>query len=124
MTDGEDNLVWYGEYSAWDRLKKDERVYKNSHPPFRFQNQYADRETGLHYNFFGYYEPEVGGENLYWFAPSASNWIDQLGWIYWEKDTPKSANWRLPKDGTWTGSSIGHALSAIPDNAKIKFEIV
>ena len=66
----------------------------------------------------------LGGENLYWFAPSASNWIDPLGWIYWKKGTPKSANWRLPKDGTWTGSSIGHALSDIPDNAKIKFEIV
>ncbi|HFC8479211.1 TPA: RHS repeat-associated core domain-containing protein [Neisseria subflava] len=24
------------------------------------QNQYADRETGLHYNFFRYYEPECG----------------------------------------------------------------
>ena len=66
----------------------------------------------------------LGGENLYWFAPSASNWIDPLGWIYWKKGTPKLANWRLPKDGTWTGRSIGHALSDIPDNAKIKFEIV
>ena len=66
----------------------------------------------------------LGGENLYWFAPSASNWIDLLGWIYWKKGTPKFANWRLPKDGTWTGSSIGHALSDIPDNSKIKFEIV
>ena len=24
------------------------------------QNQYADRETGLHYNFFRYYEPDAG----------------------------------------------------------------
>ncbi|WP_329605521.1 RHS repeat-associated core domain-containing protein [Streptococcus sp. GS001] len=24
------------------------------------QNQYADRETGLHYNFFRYYEPNAG----------------------------------------------------------------
>ncbi|MBF1286974.1 MAG: RHS family protein, partial [Neisseria sp.] len=22
------NLLWYGEYTAWGRLKKDERVYK------------------------------------------------------------------------------------------------
>ena len=26
----------------------------------RLQNQYADRETGLHYNFFRYYEPDAG----------------------------------------------------------------
>ncbi|HFC8478647.1 TPA: RHS repeat-associated core domain-containing protein [Neisseria subflava] len=24
------------------------------------QNQYADCETGLHYNFFRYYEPDTG----------------------------------------------------------------
>ncbi|MGT2804038.1 RHS repeat-associated core domain-containing protein [Streptococcus infantis] len=24
------------------------------------QNQYADRETGLHYNFFRYYETDAG----------------------------------------------------------------
>ena len=24
-------------------------------------DQYADRETGLHYNFFRYYEPDAGG---------------------------------------------------------------
>ncbi|QXW93651.1 RHS repeat-associated core domain-containing protein [Rothia aeria] len=57
----------------------------------RLQNQYADRETGLHYNFFRYYEPDagrfvnqdpiglLGGENLYGFAPNTQNWIDILG---------------------------------------------
>ena len=91
MTDGEDNLVWYGEYSAWDRLKKDERVYKNTHPPFRFQNQYTDREIGLHYNLMRYYEPEagrfvnqdpiglLGGENFYQFAPNTQSCIDSSG---------------------------------------------
>ena len=60
--------------------EKDERVYKYAHQPFRLQNQYADREIGLHYNFFRYYEPYagrfvnqdpiglMGGENLYQFA--------------------------------------------------------
>ncbi|MGX9481988.1 RHS repeat-associated core domain-containing protein [Veillonella sp. Ser01] len=27
------------------------------------QNQYADLETGLHYNFFSYYEPDYGRFN-------------------------------------------------------------
>lgn len=63
-------------------LKKDERVYKITHQPFRLQNQYFDKETGLHYNLVRYYNPEsgrfvnqnpiglAGGENLYWFAPN------------------------------------------------------
>ena len=91
MTDKDGNLLWYGEYSAWDRLKKDERVYKNTHPPFHLQNQYADRETGLHYYFFRYYKPDAGrfvnqdpigllsGENLYQFAPITQSWIDPSG---------------------------------------------
>ena len=54
-------------------------------------NQYADRETGLHYNFFRYYEPDAGrfvnqdpiglagGNNLYAFALNIQRWIDPLG---------------------------------------------
>ncbi len=91
MTDIHGNLLWYGEYTAWGRLKKDERVYKNAHQPFRLQNQYYDSETGLHYNYFRYYEPETGrfisqdpiglfgGDNLYQFAPNAQIWIDYWG---------------------------------------------
>ncbi|MBS4941786.1 MAG: hypothetical protein KHZ68_09085 [Rothia mucilaginosa] len=40
--------------------EKEWAVYKNAHQPFRLQNQYADLETGLHYNFFRYYEPDAG----------------------------------------------------------------
>ena len=91
MTDIHGNLLWYGEYTAWGRLKKDERVYKNAHQPFRLQNQYYDEETGLHYNLMRYYEPEAGrfvnqdpiglwgGENLYSFAPNVATWTDTLG---------------------------------------------
>lgn len=60
MTDIHGNLLWYGEYTALDRLKKYERVYKNVHQPFRLQNQYYDEETGLHYNLMRYYELEAG----------------------------------------------------------------
>ena len=53
-------------------------------------DQYADRETGLHYNFFRYYEPDAGGVNqnligldggdsLYLFAFNSQIWVDTLG---------------------------------------------
>ncbi|MGN6892214.1 RHS repeat domain-containing protein, partial [Neisseria sp. P0015.S002] len=91
MTDIHGNLLWYGEYTAWGRLKKDERVYKDAHQPFRLQNQYFDEETGLHYNLMRYYEPEAGrfvnqdpigltgGSNLYQFSLNSLTWIDPLG---------------------------------------------
>lgn len=60
MTDKDGNLLWFGNYIGWGHLKKDEWVYKNVHQPFRLQNQYVDRETRLHYNFFRYYKPDAG----------------------------------------------------------------
>ena len=57
-------------------------------------NQFSDdlkEETGLHYNFFRYYDPDagrfvnqypiglLGGDNLYQFAPSTQIWIDYWG---------------------------------------------
>ena len=77
MTDKDGNLLWFGNYTGWGRMKEETKVTDSAYQPFRLQNQYADRETGLYYNFFSYYEPEVGrfvnqdpiglsgGDNLY-----------------------------------------------------------
>jgi len=58
----------------------------------RFQGQYLDRETGLHYNTFRFYDPDVGrfttrdpigllgGINLYQYAPNPVGWVDPWGW--------------------------------------------
>ena len=91
MTDKDGNLLWFGNYTGWGRLKNETNVTGTTHQPFRLQNQYADRETGLHYNFFRYYEPDAGrfvnqdpiglwgGDNLYQFALNTQKWIDSLG---------------------------------------------
>ena len=59
--------------------------------PLRFQGQYYDAETGLHYNRFRYYDPDIGrftsqdpigllgGDNLYAYAPNPMAWVDPLG---------------------------------------------
>jgi RHS repeat-associated protein len=59
--------------------------------PLRFQGQYYDTETGLHYNRFRYYDPDVGrfttqdpigllgGVNNYQYAPNPMVWVDPLG---------------------------------------------
>ena len=91
MTDKDGNLLWFGNYTGWGRLKEETKVTQTAHQPFRLQNQYCDEETGLHYNFFRYYEPDagrfvnqdpirlMGGENLYRFAPNTGSWIDPSG---------------------------------------------
>jgi RHS repeat-associated protein len=59
--------------------------------PFRLTGQYADPETGLHYNRYRYYHPQAGrfltqdplgfaGQwNLYQFAPNAIGFNDPFG---------------------------------------------
>jgi len=91
MTDKDGNLLWFGNYTGWGRLKEETKVADSTYQPFRLQNQYADRETGLHYNFFRYYEPDAGrfvnqdpiglwgDDNFYTFAPNTQDWIDPLG---------------------------------------------
>ncbi|WP_162900908.1 RHS repeat-associated core domain-containing protein, partial [Escherichia albertii] len=61
----------------------------------RYQGQYLDRETGLHYNLHRYFAPEcgrfiqpdpiglAGGINLYAYAPNPLSWIDPLGLKCW-----------------------------------------
>ena len=113
------NLLWYGKYTAWGRLKKDERVYRNAHQPFRLQNQYYDEETGLHYNLMRYYEPEagrfvnqdpiglVGGDNLYQFAPNVQIWGDPWGLVHLIRYKPRDT---IPAQNGARGTAIDKAL--------------
>ena len=84
--------VWTAEYEAWGRIRHEtvsDGLKVNI--PFRFQGQYYDEESGLHYNRFRYYDPEIGrfvsqdpiglmgGMNLFEYAPNPIVWIDFLG---------------------------------------------
>ena len=60
LTDENGNLCWYGDYLGWGKLRNSHNLIADAHQPFRLQNQYADEETGLHYNFFRYYDPHIG----------------------------------------------------------------
>ncbi|MFZ4835076.1 RHS repeat-associated core domain-containing protein [Rouxiella sp. Mn2063] len=92
LTDAEGQLRWEGQNSAWGKLLRESSLQG---PGFaqnlRMQGQYLDRETGLHYNLFRYYDPDcgrftqpdpiglLGGINLYQYAPNALGWVDPLG---------------------------------------------
>ena len=84
--------VWTSEYEAWGRIRNEtvsDGLKVNI--PFRFQGQYYDEESGLHYNRFRYYDPEIGrfvsqdpiglkgGENLYAYVNNPNQWVDILG---------------------------------------------
>lgn len=90
LTDKSGKVVWSASYATWGALKR-----RHGHAvdnPIRFQGQYHDAETGLHYNRNRYYDPHIGqfigqdpiglsgGNNLYQYAPNPLSWIDPLGW--------------------------------------------
>ncbi|QYX50268.1 HNH endonuclease [Pseudomonas tussilaginis] len=89
MTDREGEIVWQATYRSWGTIER--LVVNEVEQNLRFQGQYFDDETGLHYNTFRYYDPEVGrfvtqdpiglsgGVNFYQYAPSAVTWIDPWG---------------------------------------------
>ncbi len=51
-------VVWSAKYSSFGKAEVDpsSTIVNN----FRFPGQYEDNETGLHYNWFRYYEPNAG----------------------------------------------------------------
>ena len=84
--------VWTAEYEAWGRIRnKTVSDGLKANIPFRFQGQYYDEESGLHYNRFRYYDPEIGrfvsqdpiglqgGMNLFEYAPNPIIWVDPWG---------------------------------------------
>ena len=91
LTDEAGEIVWECSYQLWGKPIQ-EIAHTEIQQNLRYQGQYLDRETGLHYNTFRYYDPDIGrftqpdpiglagGLNLYQYAPNAFMWIDPWGW--------------------------------------------
>ncbi|RAH01500.1 RHS repeat-associated core domain-containing protein [Pseudomonas sp. Leaf98] len=89
LTNPEGEIVWSAHYRAYGEIARlDVRKIDN---PLRFQGQYFDAESGLHYNRHRYYNPDIGryltpdpvklagGINVYQYAPNPTGWVDPLG---------------------------------------------
>jgi RHS repeat-associated protein len=95
LTDADGKLIWRGTYKAWGQSDKaviQKRISKTKFQhTLRFQGQYYDAETELHYNRHRYYDPRStrfigkdpigfsGSINLYQYTPNPVSWIDPLG---------------------------------------------
>jgi RHS repeat-associated protein len=116
LTNAEGEIAWSATYQAWGNTLKVQWAQDGSdtasqtkvkaketlqstdlaandpvNQPVRFQGQYFDSETGLHYNRFRYYDPDVGrfvsqdpigllgGDNLYSYARNPTGWVDPFG---------------------------------------------
>ena len=88
--DSEGSLVWEMLLDVYGRVM--ESRGDRSLVPFRYQGQYEDMETGLYYNRFRYYSPEMvmyissdpiglAGNNptLYGYVSDVNTWLDLWG---------------------------------------------
>ena len=100
LSDDKGDIVWLSYDRAWGGSF--ETIYKQQFidnyalqeselQPIKFQGQFFDSETGLHYNRFRYYDSDVGmfisrdpiglmgGSNVFQYAPNPIGWIDPWG---------------------------------------------
>ncbi|WP_370292083.1 polymorphic toxin type 46 domain-containing protein [Thalassolituus sp.] len=101
ITNANGELVWTAQYKAYGSLALAavQQVENN----LRFQGQYYDEESGLHYNRARYYDPDcgrfinqdpiglLGGNNNYQYVPNPVTWVDPLGLSCKEVDASDSA---------------------------------
>ena len=89
LTDDSQAIAWKAVYTPFGEAVPSIQTVEN---PFRFPGQYYDQETGLHYNYFRYYNPQTGryvtpdpiglegGINLFaYVAGNPLRWVDPLG---------------------------------------------
>ena len=144
LTNQKGEVVWLADYQAWGNTAKvvwceqliDQMQVSQEHlQPIRFQGQHFDTETGLHYNRFRYYDPDMGmfttrdpiglmgGDNVFAYAPNPTGWIDPLGLSAAVAATvgeiatatppsPAKAAALAFAGGYWVGTKINESLEA------------
>lgn len=91
MLDSSGNLVWMASLTAWGQIERIQSPRPEYNCSIRFQGQWYDEESGLHYNRFRFYDPALGrfvspdpigvagGKNLYQYVANPIGGVDPLG---------------------------------------------
>nr|WP_318782685.1 RHS repeat-associated core domain-containing protein [Pseudoalteromonas prydzensis] len=91
VTNNKAEVVWENQAGVYGYEESEVSNTNSFTQPIRFQGQYLDIESGLHYNRYRYYSPKqqrfinqdpiglVGGINHYQYAPNPVNWVDPMG---------------------------------------------
>ena len=89
LVSDEGGLTWQAHVDSFGNLQMEKG--ESGSCPFRFQGQYEDCETGLYYNRFRYYDPQIGiyisqdpvglqgGYSPYGYVEDVNFYIDPLG---------------------------------------------
>ncbi len=126
LTNQQGCLVWSVTYRAYGNVVQQQVAEIDN--PLRFQGQYHDPETGLHYNRHRYYNPNngrfitpdpiglAGGLNNYQYVPNPTGWVDPLGLAAQPKNEPESTG-KSESDGG--SSSVLNEEPDIPESEPV-----
>jgi len=119
LTNESQTVVWRAVYTPFGEAEVEVATVQN---PFRFPGQYYDQETGLHYNYFRYYDPTTGryvtpdpiglegGINLFpYVANNPISWMDPEGLVlaYIE-------GYHIPTAGEFEALLTSYGLEGLP----------
>ncbi|WP_237882731.1 RHS repeat-associated core domain-containing protein [Pseudomonas sp. PGPR40] len=124
LTDFGGEIVWSAKYNAYGKVTRlafggGEQLDQ----PLRFQGQYFDAESGLHYNRHRYYDPQIGryltpdpiklagGLNQYQYTQNPTGWVDPLG-LSGNCPSPNKPGCGAPDDTT--GAKVDEGEPALP----------
>ncbi|MFH2065198.1 MAG: RHS repeat-associated core domain-containing protein [Pseudomonadota bacterium] len=119
LTNSAGVIVWSADYDPFGKAQVSaSSTIENN---MRFPGQYYDAETGLHYNYYRYYDPSIGryltpdpiglagGINLYvYVGGNPVNFVDPYGLVRW--DTVILGGFEVVAGATTVG--LGSAASA------------
>ena len=146
LSNAQGQIIWQAQYKTWGSTVEERWEARRLHGAkvqgqtegdipqgdrqeqnLRFQGQYLDRETGLHYNTFRYYDADIGrfispdpigldgGINLGSYSPNPISWIDPWGWAgcTLKKSNEKTHDYDLTISKSKYPETAGHIGDAI-----------
>lgn len=136
LSNEQGECIWGIELNTWGKVKEiksENQKQELAQTNIRFQGQYYDEETGLHYNRYRYYEPHsgryiskdpiglFGGLNNSAYVSDPNQWVDPLGlnvmvggaratlaWIALDTAVPEPTDLAWPK---WVGYGVAGAVA-------------
>ncbi|SDC80285.1 RHS repeat-associated core domain-containing protein [Pseudomonas koreensis] len=125
LTDYSGEIVWSAQYDAYGKVAAITLAGEDYlDQPLRFQGQYFDAESGLHYNRHRYYDSRLGryltpdpiklagGLNQYRYVPNPTGWVDPLG-LNSNCSPPKKPGCEMP--GGVGGAKVDEGEPQLPD---------
>ncbi len=140
LSNAQGQIIWQAQYKTWGSTVEERWEARRLHGAkvqeqtqgdipegerreqnLRFQGQYLDRETGLHYNTFRYYDADIGrfispdpiglegGINLGSYSPNPISWIDPWGWACW--NTARKNYWKAEAKAAPRGAYSQHNMN-------------